>query len=133
MIVMIGARTELWQGSISLHPSYGLSHLAEEVVILIPCACRSIAFVSSSVSSGFVEHYPIFGIVAVHVAMLLLLGACLKSATHHKLCWIQIYIFQRCVSIVHQCLIWIFGFDQQMLHCLHCSFYFTICLWVLRT
>ena len=74
MIVMTGARTELWQGSISLHLSYGLFHLAEEVVILIPCACRSIAFVSSSVSSGFVEHYPIFGIVAVHVVMLLLLG-----------------------------------------------------------
>ena len=52
-------------GSISVHASYGLSRLAEVVVILVPCACRSIAFVSSSVSSGFVEHYPIFGIVTV--------------------------------------------------------------------
>ena len=60
MIVVIGACTELWQGSISLHSLYGLYQLAEVVVILVLCACHSIAFVSP-VSSGFVEHYPIFG------------------------------------------------------------------------
>ena len=57
MIVVTGACTELWQGSTSLHASYGLSNLAEVVVILVPSAGRSTAFVSPSVSSRFVEHY----------------------------------------------------------------------------
>ena len=38
MNVVIDVWTELWQGSISLFASFGLSRLAEVVVILAPCA-----------------------------------------------------------------------------------------------